>query len=150
MRSRSLVLLVATLLSSCASTTRVAGTVTPAELNASPDVYDGTTVTVYGYMRSEFENRAIWQSKDSRSSGNWQQDCVSLLIPEAMDTSSFNGAYVVVRGRFLRRLPPNVVSLGSCNITTLELLAPPESARSKVSGSWPNSSFKPKPLRGSA
>ena len=146
MRPASIAFVLIALLASCATVAEMGSSIGPVTLNASPGSYDGATVTVYGYMQSEFENRAIWQDKAAHAAGNWQRDCVSLLIPQSMETSSFHGAYVVLHGRFLRRLPPNVVSLGGCNTTTLELLEPPILARR----SWSNNSFKPKPLRGSA
>ena len=80
---------------------------------------------VYGYMTSAFEDRTIWQSKQTRSRGNSRENCVSLLIPKSMDTSKFNGAYVTLRARFVARLSPDVVNLGGCNVTSLELLDPP-------------------------
>lgn len=116
-------LLALLLLTSCASSpVESGGKLTPTQLNAEKTDYHGKRVRVHGWMRSGFENYALWQSEKANSEGNFAEDCVSLLIPESMDTSRYDKRYVEVEGIFLERLPNNVVHLGGCNVTTLKLL----------------------------
>ena len=111
------------LLASCASVPAGSmDSLTPAQLNASRHEYQEKRVRVQGWMRAEFENYGLWQSKEANAEGSFAQNCVSLMIPESMETSRFNKRYVEVEGVFLERLPSNVVHLGGCNVTTLQLL----------------------------
>lgn len=73
-------------------------------------------------MRSEFENYGLWESSKANQKGSFVKDCVSLMIPKSMNTSKFNRRYVRVDGVFLERLPQNLVQLGGCNITRLQLI----------------------------
>lgn len=73
-------------------------------------------------MRSEFENYGLWESRKANQKQTFVKDCVSLMIPESMSTGRFNRRYVQVEGIFLERLPQNVVQLGGCNITKLQLI----------------------------
>jgi hypothetical protein len=57
------------------------------------------------------------------------------MIPESMKTSAFNKRYVEVEGVFLERLPSDVVHLGGCNTTTLQLLEDAPPVRIKKPGS---------------
>src|SRR5690606_41312688 len=98
------------------------------QLNAAKDVYHGQRTKGRGWMRSGFENYALWQSKKANAKGNFAEDCVSLMIPESMDTSRYDKRYVEVEGIFLQRLPSGTIHLGGCNVTTLQLL---EDARSE-------------------
>jgi hypothetical protein len=99
------------------------GTVlTPKQLNAAKNVYHEKRVRVQGWMRSEFENYALWQSKSANSEGSFAKDCVNLMIPESMETARYNKHYVEVDGVFLERPPNGVILLGGCNVTTLKLL----------------------------
>lgn len=107
---------------SCASVVDLTSTLTPTQLNAARDDYNWKRVTVRGWMRSEFENYALWQSKKANENGTFFKDCVSLLIPESMDTRKYNRRYVEIEGVFINRLPRNVVHLGGCNVTTLQLI----------------------------
>jgi hypothetical protein len=93
----------------------------PSALNAAPDEFDGKTVLVRGWMQSEFENYAIWDSKSAKETGDSAISCVSLRIPSAMLSDAFHNRYVAVEGLFLKRLPPRVVALGTCNYTVLQL-----------------------------
>ena len=116
-------LLTALLLASCASAPKVPeGVLTPAQLNASRSQYNGQKVKVQGWMRSEFENYGLWESRKANQRQTFVKDCVSLMIPESMSTGRFNRRYVQVEGIFLERLPQNVVQLGGCNITKLQLI----------------------------
>lgn len=114
--------LVALLPISCASVVEPTDSLTPAQLNASKIEYDGKRVKVHGWMRSEFENRGLWQSKKANGRGTYSQDCVSLLIPKSMSTEQYNKHYVEVEGIFIRQLPRNIVDLGGCNLTSLQLV----------------------------
>lgn len=107
---------------SCASVKESTDSITPAQLNASKAEYNGKRVKVRGWMRSEFENYGLWQSKKANGRGTYFKDCVSLLIPESMNTEQYNKHYVEVEGIFVERLPRNVVHLGGCNVTTLQLI----------------------------
>lgn len=124
------------LLASCASVPEGSSdALSPAQLNSSKREYHGKHVRVQGWMRAETENYGLWQSEDANSQGSFARKCVSLMIPESMKTSAFNKSYVEVEGVFLERLPSNVVHLGGCNTTTLQLLegAPPVRIRKPIS-----------------
>lgn len=112
---------------SCASLSESVDSLTPTHLNVTKTEYNGKLVKVRGWMRSEFENYALWQDKIANDRGTFFDDCVSLLIPESMDTSRYNKRYVEVEGVFLEKLPRNIVHLGGCNVTYLQLTreAPP-------------------------
>lgn len=116
-------LLVVLLLASCTSVPKEMGdALTPVQLNAAKSIYHEKRVKVRGWMRSEFENYALWQSKEANAQGTFAENCVSLMVPESLDTSRYNKHYVEIEGIFLERLPSNVVHLGGCNVTTLQLL----------------------------
>lgn len=110
------------LLASCAtSQSWPENVLTPARLNELKHHYSGEEVTVHGWMRSEFENYSMWESKEASSKGEFAKNCISLLIPQSMDTSGFDKQHVTVKGVFVEKLPSNVVQLGGCNSTTLIL-----------------------------
>lgn len=117
------ILFVAFLVISCAVSRRpIEDMQTPARLNAERHLYDGSRVKVRGWMHSHFESYALWESRQASDEGDYAKNCVSLMIPESMETSRFDGRYVEVEGMFLARVPSVVVQLGACNITTLQLL----------------------------
>ena len=105
--------------------------VTPVQLNADKEVYHGQHVLVRGWMRSGFENYGLWLDKAAEARGKFASDCVSLMIPETIDSSRFDQRYVEVEGVFLKRYPKNVFVSGGCNLSALELLetAPPRIVR---------------------
>ncbi len=72
-------------------------------------------------MRVGFENYSLWESKGANQSGSFAKECVSLMIPESIDLGRFDRHYVEIEGVFLARLPKEVVHLGGCNSTTLQL-----------------------------
>jgi hypothetical protein len=106
-------ILLLALLSSCASINNTH--LSPRQLLESKAQFHESKVIVRGWMRSSFENYALWQSRNAYNNGEWSRDCVSLLIPESMDTSKFDKANVIVEGQFVKRLPRGMVSLGGCN-----------------------------------
>jgi hypothetical protein len=108
----------------CASTAEIGSALRPADLNAARDQYDGSIVSVYGYMINEPEAHGLWQSKMDFQTSSADR-CVSLLIPQDSDLSGFSEQYVVVRGRFLKRLPENTIHLGACNYPHLEIIGRP-------------------------
>lgn len=122
MQSWSLLLAALALVSCASMSTESESYLTPAQLNASKSTYHENRVTVRGWMRSEFENYSLWQSREANERGNFAKDCVSLLVPESMETKQYNKQYVEVKGVFLERLASNVVPLGGCNVTTLQLI----------------------------
>lgn len=120
---RVCLLVVVLLATSCASSSvEVGSALTPAQLNSTRGVYHEKRVRVRGWMRSEFENYALWQSKNANTRGSFAANCISLMIPKSLDASRYNKRYVEVEGVFLQKLPSNVVHLGGCNVTTLQLL----------------------------
>jgi len=123
-------LLLSTLISSCATLERSPrsnsaadgdGYVAPSKLNELRDSYDGQRVRVRGWMRSAFENYAIWDSEDSAKKGKFSTHCVALGIPDSMDTSGLDKKFVEMEGIFLKELPLGVIQLGACNYTVLNL-----------------------------
>lgn len=111
------------LLLSCASVqTEATSYLTPVQLNSSKATHHEKRVKVRGWMRSEFENYGLWQSKEANERGSFVKNCVSLMVPESMDTHPYNRQYVELEGMFLERLPSDVVHLGGCNMTTLQLI----------------------------
>jgi hypothetical protein len=107
-------------IASCASTAEIGSALRPTDLNAARDQYDGSIVSVYGYMINEPEAHGLWQSKIDFQTSSLDR-CVSLLIPQDSALSGFNEQYVVVRARFLKRLPENTIHLGACNYSHLEI-----------------------------
>jgi len=127
--TRIAVMLLALLSASCSTIPSwPENALTPARLNESKHDYNGEEVTVHGWMRSGFENYSLWESREASSKGEFEEKCVSLLIPQSMDTSGFDKQHVTVKGVFVEKLPSNVVQLGGCNLTTLILKegAPPQ------------------------
>jgi len=140
---------VVTAIAACASTAEVASGLRPSDLNEAAERYDATEVVVYGYLQVEPEAHGLWQDRAALNAGNLDK-CVSVLIPEDFDLSGYDRSYVIVRGRFVKKLGPNTIHLGACNYTHLILSERPKLAPAPQAASWPNNSFKPKPLRGSA
>lgn len=125
------------LLPSCASAPiGLEDPLTPAQLNASWEEYQGRRVRVQGWMRADFENYGLWQSEEANAEGDFASNCVSLMVPESLEAGRFNKRYVLVEGIFLQRLPSNIVHLGGCNVTTLQLLedSPPISTAAPEDG----------------
>jgi hypothetical protein len=114
-------LAVATTLGACASTPSKSGYSTPSQLNAAKVQFNEQRVKVRGWMRVGFENYALWQSESANRRGSFAKDCVSLMIPESSDLERFDKHYVEIEGVFMARLPKNVVHLGGCNSTTLQV-----------------------------
>ncbi|MFK3648511.1 hypothetical protein ACI2IY_08720 [Lysobacter enzymogenes] len=116
------VIFAALALSSCAATPiKSDGALTPSTLNVARSEHHGQRVKVFGWMTSSFERYGIWDSKAAFDRGNYTDDCVSLLIPEAMDTSKYDKRYVELEGDFVQRPGKNAVNLGACNKTTIIL-----------------------------
>lgn len=121
-RMSAIVILGAILSASCATTTHdEPGYLTPVQLNRSSNQYHETRVVVRGWMISEFENYSLWQNRDAHGRGDFATDCVSLMIPVSMDTTDYNRRYVELDALFLAALPKNVIHLGGCNITVLQV-----------------------------
>jgi len=119
------------LMSCTAMPTKPSDSLTPSALNAAPSKHQGQHIKVFGLMTSSFERYGLWDSKVAFDRGNYSDDCISLLIPEAMDTSRYDMRYVEVEGDFIQKLEENVVSLGARNETTLILSekSPPKSIK---------------------
>jgi len=118
------VALVAVLLAGCAARSDIASALRPADLLSAPAQYDASVVSVYGYMVKEPEAHGLWQSRADFQSSN-VRNCVSLLIPDGSEMGGFNGQYVVVSGRFIRRLGADTVHLGACNYPHLQIIGRP-------------------------
>ena len=140
---------VATTIAACASTAEVASGLRPSDLNGAADRYDASEVVAYGYLQVEPEAHGLWQDRAALNSGDVEK-CVSVLIPEDFDLSGYDRSYVILRGRFVKMLGANTIHLGACNYTHLILSERPKLAPAPHAASWPNNSFKPTPLRGSA
>jgi hypothetical protein len=93
--------------------------VTPSALNSARDAFDGKRVIARGWMQSEIENYALWDSRSAQEAGDVIHNCVSLLIPAAIHSERFHNRYVVVEGVFLKTLP--TIALGMCNVTVIQL-----------------------------
>jgi len=122
--------IVTILLSSCATSAVITNALHPSDLNSNPGRYDGSEVTVYGYMVNNGHNQVLLD--DEKAYGTQRNDqCVSLLIPNQMNLNWIDNDYVVVRARFLKQLPPNSIHFGACGDTHLELLEVPRVVRAK-------------------
>ncbi|MFQ6308726.1 hypothetical protein [Lysobacter capsici] len=109
-------------LTSCTAVpTKPNGALTPSMLNAERSEYHGQRVKVFGWMTSSFERYGLWESRAVFDRGDYAHDCVSLLIPESMDTSFYNKRYVELDGNFIQQPQENTVNLGACNETTIIL-----------------------------
>ncbi|WP_148650614.1 hypothetical protein [Lysobacter capsici] len=123
------VTLVALVLTSCSAIpTKSSDALTPSMLNAMMSEHHGQRVKVFGWMTSSFERYGLWESRAAFDRGNYADDCISLLIPEVMDTSLYDRRYVELEGNFIQRPEENTINLGACNKTTIILSAesPPE------------------------
>ncbi len=104
-------------LSGCATTP----TLTPSELNAHADQYDGKKVRVCGWVVIQFEeywisdSQASSESKDSKAS-----ECVSYLGPIRDRT---RGRMEILYGTFWKDFGRSldVVDLGACNLSGLDV-----------------------------
>jgi hypothetical protein len=94
---------------------------TPSLLISSKNHYNGKTVLVRGWMKSEFENYTLWDSQKAERQGQFAAACIGLLIPRSMNTNLLNNRYVVIEGIFKERLPPSTVFLGGCGGPVLQL-----------------------------
>ena len=131
---KTLAMLFVLLMASCATTSPTpANSLLPSELISAKDRHDGSTVLVRGWMKSGFENHALWDSPKSESQGQFMNFCVGLMIPRSMDTDQFNNQYVVVEAIFIKRLPTNIVFLGGCGESVLQL--DPSKPPIRISGS---------------
>jgi hypothetical protein len=117
----SAMLAVSAILGACASAPATSNHVTPSQLNAMKAEFDKQHLKVRGWMRVGFENHALWQDKDANRRGSFAKDCVSLMIPESLDVARFDKRYVEIEGVFLAKLPRDVVHIGGCNSSTLQL-----------------------------
>jgi hypothetical protein len=112
---------------------------TPSELNAHVDQYDGQMVRVRGWFVFQFEDIGLWDTahahdapheggdravslKVSRASFTWPASCVS-VTGVVIDQLKRNDSYpAIIEGTFRKHiLPPDVVSNGVCNDTGLEV-----------------------------
>jgi hypothetical protein len=120
----SIIATTALFIAGCASTAEIASALRPTDLNAARDQYDGSVVSVYGYMINKPEAHGLWQSKMDYQSTNVDR-CVSLLVPSDSYMSGFSEQYVVIRGRFIKQLPESTIHLGACNYPHLEIIGRP-------------------------
>ena len=107
-------------LSGCASEPAL----TPSELNAHADQYNGKKVRARGWLVVSFEEYALWDSKEAygrpSAPGQFPNECVSYLGPINHRTS---GKVAILEGTFWRDFATslNVIDLGTCNISGLDV-----------------------------
>jgi len=100
---------------------------TPNELNAHPDRYDGQAVRVPGWLSLQFEDYGLWGSKkahDTRrtSAPPWPPSCVSVDSYVAGKVEKLVSRPAVVKGIFRKQFfHPGTISNGACNVTGLEV-----------------------------
>ena len=100
---------------------------TPSELNAHPEQYDGKEISVIGYLVYEFEDVGIWDSPSAyknrytnRTSAINPQGCVSYSGPEL--GREYEDQFVILRGVFRKNiLPPGFISDANCNDSGVEV-----------------------------
>lgn len=108
---------------------------TPAELNAHADQYDGKEVWVSGWLVYQFEDIGIWDSKSAHDESvsltlnsrtpHYPPSCISYSGPSLGE--HFSNRAVLLRGIFRKEiLPPNVFSNGICNRSGLEVESLPK------------------------
>jgi hypothetical protein len=113
--------------------------VTPSELNAHADEYDGKAVRVRGWLVLQFEDVGLWDSKEAHNSPheggdvaavrkmdgislNWPPTCVSVSGKFLNEMEKLESYPAIVDGVFRRHIyPPNVISNQVCNDTGLEV-----------------------------
>jgi len=100
---------------------------TPSELNAHADRYDGKTVRVRGWLSLYFEDYGLWDSKKAHdtertSAPPWPPSCVSVDSYVAGKVKKPASQSALVDGIFRKQfLPPNTISNGVCNNTGLQV-----------------------------
>jgi len=114
-------------------------TVSPSELNAHADQYDGKTVHVRGWLVLQFEDVGLWDSKDAHDRPHnggdraallqmqgasliWPATCVSVTGEFLHELRRFQSEPATVEGVFRKHIfPPDVVSNQVCNDSGLEI-----------------------------
>ena len=93
-------------------------------LNSTPEMYDGQTVTVSGWIVVAPEKRYIVATKDNYSMWRKGATCLSIINADAIDDrlSLLNGKRVALTGVFRSDVNRDgVVRLGLCGHTALDL-----------------------------
>jgi hypothetical protein len=103
-------------LSGCSADNPVRSAPSAVFLDASSLI--GQRVTVTGYIRFEFENRALYPA-DNRRLEFTRAECLPVLVRrdnEAMmrRVSGFNGKVVTIRGVIDSLVEPGMINLGTC------------------------------------
>lgn len=108
--------------------TNAAESLTPSELNHSPQSYEGRVVVVRGWLDYGFEKRHLFQSSRSKNSPEMNQNaddhtCVSIEVAERLRARAtyLNHRYVIVKGVFRSDLARGRVFLGLCNSAGIEV-----------------------------
>src|SRR3954469_7479929 len=102
-------------------------TLTPSELNAHPDQYDGKAVHVGGWLSLYFEDYGLWDSRRAHDTERswappWPMSCVSVTPDVMAKVQKPLSRPAMVDGIFRKHiLPSNVISNGICNDTGLEV-----------------------------
>jgi len=83
----------------------------------------GKTVTVSGYLVSEFENRGMWDSRSTYSGGSGTTDCLSLLIPrDRFDVvASYSKRFAVVEGKIVDLRKTDFALGSACSFVAIEV-----------------------------
>jgi hypothetical protein len=85
--------------------------------------FEGKTVTVSGYLVSEFENRGVWDSRSKYEGGSGTTDCLSLLIPrDRFDVvASYSRRFAVVEGKIVDLRKTDFVLGSACSFVAIEV-----------------------------
>lgn len=96
----------------------------PAELIGSASTMDGQVVTVRGYVESGYERYRIWDTKEAATSVQPDVDCVNISFRGDLNLLAFDGRYAEVSGRFVEKVPNNVVVSSPCANRGLIVMEP--------------------------
>jgi len=95
----------------------------PSQLLTSPDGYDGTLVTVEGYVDVGIERRFLLE-KPSVADSIKGNPCITLISAGRImsDVEKFNGKRVRLTGKFIKDYSKlGIVHMGSCGFPALDL-----------------------------
>lgn len=116
------------------SATTPGDSLSPIELNADPQRYQGQSVVVHGYvtlvpgghnlyesreLRNEFARR--WDAEDPGfDPRDYVQYCLTIANPEDLDEvgDELNGTSITVKGTFLANYLDGGIDLGACPLPT--------------------------------
>lgn len=129
MKSLAPLFIAVALLAGCASNSNRAHESTPvvttSEILRNPEAFDGTVVTLEGWLVVGDEERSIWADLKFRDTpaDTTPGTCISVIVKRAndRDLTAFNRKRVAIRGTInadISRL--DTVFLGLCSLTALD------------------------------